>query len=141
MGLSQGLLTDAKLASGNVDTLPALTPTGWGPAYHLPARGCIIAPTSLASQLFLGSAKSQSGNIKAPIGSSLPGLKGSYRREHGKEQDLGRKSAESPRNNGASPGFKGELRQVADKPRDNMDAAEHKHMVLGLLSLECVSDT
>ncbi len=42
--------------------------------------------------------------------------------------------------NGASLGFEQKLWQVADKLRNNMDAAEYKHVVLGLIFLKYISD-
>ena len=52
-----------------------------------------------------------------------------------------RKSTEGARNNhGATIGFEGKLWAAADKLRGNMDAAEHKYVVLGLISLKYISD-
>ncbi|MEM3154178.1 MAG: DUF3387 domain-containing protein [Candidatus Woesearchaeota archaeon] len=42
--------------------------------------------------------------------------------------------------NGANLGFEAKLWQAADKLRSNMDAAEYKHVVLGLIFLKYVSD-
>lgn len=42
--------------------------------------------------------------------------------------------------NGANLGFEQKLWQVADKLRSNMDAAEYKHVVLGLIFLKYISD-
>ena len=44
------------------------------------------------------------------------------------------------RNNGANLGFEQKLWQTADKLRSNMDAAEYKHVVLGLIFLKYISD-
>jgi len=41
----------------------------------------------------------------------------------------------------ASLGFEAKLWQAADKLRNNMDAAEYKHVVLGLIFLKYISDT
>ena len=38
-------------------------------------------------------------------------------------------------------GFEEQLWQAADKLRSNMDAAEYKHVVLGLIFLKYVSDS
>ncbi|MFZ2071864.1 MAG: type I restriction-modification system subunit M N-terminal domain-containing protein, partial [Halobacteriota archaeon] len=43
-------------------------------------------------------------------------------------------------NNGATIGFEARLWQMADKLRSNMDAAEYKHVVLGLIFLKYISD-
>src|SRR3954453_8012657 len=43
-------------------------------------------------------------------------------------------------NNGASLGFEEKLWQAADKLRGHMDAAEYKHVVLGLIFLTYISD-
>ena len=42
--------------------------------------------------------------------------------------------------NGASLGFETTLWLAADKLRNNMDAAEYKHIVLGLIFLKYISD-
>ena len=43
-------------------------------------------------------------------------------------------------NNGANLGFEKKL-WAADKMRSNMDAAEYKHVVLGLIFLKYISDS
>lgn len=43
-------------------------------------------------------------------------------------------------NNSAELGFEQRLWNMADKLRNNMDAAEYKHVVLGLLFLKYISD-
>ena len=48
--------------------------------------------------------------------------------------------AESKPENGASLGFEAKLWQMADGLRNNMDAAEYKHVVLGLIFLKYISD-
>src|SRR5205809_7526971 len=42
--------------------------------------------------------------------------------------------------NGANLGFEGKLWKAADALRGSMDAAEYKHVVLGLLFLKYISD-
>lgn len=44
------------------------------------------------------------------------------------------------KNNGSNLGFEQKLWQAADKLRNNMDAAEYKHVVLGLIFLKYISD-
>ena len=44
------------------------------------------------------------------------------------------------KNNGANLGFEEKLWKAADKLRSNMDAAEYKHVVLGLIFLKYISD-
>jgi type I restriction enzyme M protein len=44
------------------------------------------------------------------------------------------------KNNGANLGFEQKLWRAADKLRSNMDAAEYKHVVLGLIFLKYISD-
>ena len=51
----------------------------------------------------------------------------------------GRK-AEKATTNGANLGFEEKLWQAADKLRNNMDAGEYKHVVLGLVFLKYISD-
>src|SRR5205809_7244917 len=44
-------------------------------------------------------------------------------------------------NNSANVGFEAKLWLAADKLRSNMDAAEYKHVVLGLIFLKYISDS
>jgi type I restriction enzyme M protein len=48
--------------------------------------------------------------------------------------------ARLPNSNGANLGFEKKLWEAADKLRSNMDAAEYKHVVLGLIFLKYISD-
>ncbi|MDD1745815.1 MAG: type I restriction-modification system subunit M N-terminal domain-containing protein [Candidatus Methanoperedens sp.] len=45
-----------------------------------------------------------------------------------------------PNGNGVNLGFEEKLWQTADKLRNNMDAAEYKHVFLGLIFLKYISD-
>jgi type I restriction enzyme M protein len=51
------------------------------------------------------------------------------------------KSKTSTAKSSASLGFEAKPWLTADKLRNNMDAAEYKHVVLGLILLKCISDT
>src|SRR4051795_1641661 len=51
------------------------------------------------------------------------------------------KSTKSPNNSSANIGFEQKLWLAADKLRSNMDAAEYKHVVLGLIFLKYISDS
>jgi len=51
-----------------------------------------------------------------------------------------RKIQEGKRSNGGDLGFEAKLWQTADALRNNMDAAEYKHVVLGLIFLKYISD-
>ncbi len=51
------------------------------------------------------------------------------------------KSKNSSSNNSANIGFEAKLWLAADKLRSNMDAAEYKHVVLGLIFLKYISDS
>jgi type I restriction enzyme M protein len=50
------------------------------------------------------------------------------------------KTGDAKKNNGANLGFEEKLWQAADKLRGHMDAAEYKHVVLGLVFLKYISD-
>ena len=53
-----------------------------------------------------------------------------------------RSKAASPKDqSSANLGFEAKLWLSADKLRNNMDAAEYKHVVLGLIFLKYISDT
>ena len=51
------------------------------------------------------------------------------------------KSKSASAKSSASLGFEAKLWLTADKLRNNMDAAEYKHVVLGLIFLKYISDT
>ena len=51
-----------------------------------------------------------------------------------------KKAQEEKRSNGGDLGFEAKLWQAADALRNNMDAAEYKHVVLGLIFLKYISD-
>ena len=54
---------------------------------------------------------------------------------------MAKKKRETKSNeNGATLGFEAKLYQAADKLRNNLDAAEYKHVVLGLIFLKYISD-
>ena len=54
----------------------------------------------------------------------------------GKQRDR----ASARRGGGATAGHEAELWAMADTLRDSMDAAEYKHVVLGLIFLKYISD-
>jgi len=51
-----------------------------------------------------------------------------------------KRNSGKPNGNGANLGFEEKLWQAADKVRGHMDAAEYKHVVLGLIFLKYISD-
>jgi len=51
------------------------------------------------------------------------------------------KRSEKNKSNGANLGFEAELWRAADALRGSMDAAEYKHVVLGLIFLKYISDS
>ena len=50
------------------------------------------------------------------------------------------RSKMTPQSTGATTGYEAELWQMADTLRGSMDAAEYKHVVLGLIFLKYISD-
>jgi type I restriction enzyme M protein len=56
-----------------------------------------------------------------------------------KQLDLDMKAVNG--SNGANLGFETKMWTAADKLRNNMDAAEYKHVVLGLIFLKYISDS
>jgi type I restriction enzyme M protein len=54
---------------------------------------------------------------------------------------MGSRSQKNEKTNGATIGFEAKLWLAADKLRNNMDAAEYKHVVLGLIFLKYISDS
>ena len=70
----------------------------------------------------------------APAGDASP-------REHGRLARNGPKARnEAHAGNGATTGYEAELWAMADALRGSMDAAEYKHVVLGLIFLKYISD-
>jgi type I restriction enzyme M protein len=53
---------------------------------------------------------------------------------------MAKKRTARPNGNGANLGFEEKLWLAADKLRNNLDAAEYKHVVLGLIFLKYISD-
>jgi type I restriction enzyme M protein len=87
-----------------------------------------------------------SGKEKAPIVARLLG-QAPAATEHEpptgsprQEKKPGRKERDKPAGNGGDLGFESKLWQAADKLRNNMDAGEYKHVVLGLIFLKYISD-
>ena len=70
--------------------------------------------------------------VKAKTPSSIP-PSSSPGRKNGKSNGAAKK-------NGGDLGFEATLWQAADKLRNNLDAAEYKHVVLGLIFLKYISD-
>jgi len=54
---------------------------------------------------------------------------------------MARGKSKNSSNNSANSGFEAKLWLAADKLRSNMDAAEYKHVVLGLIFLKYISDS
>jgi type I restriction enzyme M protein len=50
------------------------------------------------------------------------------------------RTGNNKKSNGANLGFEEKMWQAADKLRGYMDAAEYKHVVLGLIFLKYISD-
>jgi type I restriction enzyme M protein len=57
-----------------------------------------------------------------------------------RKKDSAATKPSSPPASDALVGFEDKLWQAADKLRNNMDAAEYKHVVLGLIFLKYISD-
>ncbi len=53
---------------------------------------------------------------------------------------MAKRSANAGKNSGATVGYEAQLWQMADALRGSMDAAEYKHVVLGLIFLKYISD-
>ena len=51
-----------------------------------------------------------------------------------------RNNSETADTTGATVGYEAQLWQMADSLRGSMDAAEYKHVVLGLIFLKYISD-
>ncbi|MGH2619919.1 MAG: type I restriction-modification system subunit M N-terminal domain-containing protein, partial [Anaerolineales bacterium] len=51
-----------------------------------------------------------------------------------------KRNAKTATNDGATVGYEAQLWQMADALRGSMDAAEYKHVVLGLIFLKYISD-
>ena len=51
-----------------------------------------------------------------------------------------KQNAKPTKNDGATVGYEAQLWQMADALRGSMDAAEYKHVILGLIFLKYISD-
>ncbi len=67
----------------------------------------------------------------------VPGAAPQEGKAHGRKKRRGRGEKKT---NGATLGFEEKLWTAADKLRNNIDAAEYKHVVLGLIFLKYISD-
>jgi type I restriction enzyme M protein len=56
------------------------------------------------------------------------------------DRKRGKSNGSAAKKNGGDLGFESTLWQAADKLRNNLDAAEYKHVVLGLIFLKYISD-
>jgi type I restriction enzyme M protein len=75
------------------------------------------------------------------IGSNAPNANtNSAATSGGRPARITRKEMSTSSTNGANLGFESELWKAADALRSNMDAAEYKHVVLGLIFLKYISD-
>jgi type I restriction enzyme M protein len=54
---------------------------------------------------------------------------------------MAKQKRETKKNNGATVGYEQQLWQMADALRGSMDAAEYKHVVLGLIFIKYISDS
>ena len=54
---------------------------------------------------------------------------------------MARAKSKGSKDSSANLGFEAKLWLAADKLRNNMDAAEYKHVVLGLIFLKYISDS
>ena len=66
--------------------------------------------------------------------------KKSTKKKTGKKASRSKQAANGNGGNGANLGFEQKLWQAADKMRGHMDAAEYKHVALGLIFLKYISD-
>ena len=60
--------------------------------------------------------------------------------KEGQPEDMAKRRTSRKKSNGANLGFEEKLWAAADKLRGHMDAAEYKHVVLGLVFLKYISD-
>ena len=81
---------------------------------------------------------SDAGTRKADIAARLVGPAKSKKGRRGKRASATTKKDPEP--SGATTGYEAELWAMADALRGNVDAAEYKHVVLGLIFLKYISD-
>ncbi|MEZ4376543.1 MAG: type I restriction-modification system subunit M N-terminal domain-containing protein [Polyangiaceae bacterium] len=88
-------------------------------------------------------AKSKTAQAKpngAPLKDNSTEPKKRGRPKKGAGAPTGTAKDASAKTSGANLGFEQTLWQAADKLRNNLDAAEYKHVVLGLIFLKYISD-
>ena len=81
---------------------------------------------------------SDAGRRKADIAARLVGPAKGKKTQGGKSASAAAKKHPEP--SGATTGYEAELWAMADALRGNVDAAEYKHVVLGLIFLKYISD-
>src|SRR3954462_14082219 len=80
------------------------------------------------------------GRSSHPSGSVLGRAEGIHRESNRLGQSFIGGKGEKSKANGGDLGFEAKLWQAADKMRGNLDAAEYKHVALGLIFLKYISD-
>ena len=93
----------------------------------LPGRGRLAEATQQTPDLFGVSGAEPAGKSR-PVSPATP-------------KESGHQPKAAPSTSSATIGFEAKLWLTADKLRNNMDAAEYKHVVLGLIFLKYISDT
>lgn len=97
--------------------------------------GSVALGDGIASQLTPHQLDAKSESADSTAADALPQLAAPAK------QRTKKVSTDTASRNGASLGFETKLWQAADKLRNNMDAAEYKHVVLGLVFLKYISDS
>lgn len=135
------------LAMGNVTLRESL---GWNEARYDAARDALVAAghaekgrgrggslrrtgTATSSTAPAASLLSPISNLPSPFVPSMPAPVS--------EKPAGKRAAKKAADSTANIGFEAKLWEAADKLRNNMDAAEYKHVVLGLVFLKYISDS
>jgi type I restriction enzyme M protein len=110
---------------------------GWDEAAYDAVRDKACA----AGKLVAG--KGRGGRVRLPDGEAVlpfPAEDANAAESAPAKQQRGKDKKTQATDSTANVGFEAKLWQAADKLRSNMDAAEYKHVVLGLIFLKYISD-
>ncbi|MBA3708087.1 MAG: SAM-dependent DNA methyltransferase [Planctomycetes bacterium] len=112
---------------------------GWAEVRYLAARDALLSTGELLKgQGRGGTVRRRASKAKADAAASLPSRAPAHART---PQVTSAKPSAKAAAQTANLGFEAKLWLAADKLRNNMDAAEYKHVVLGLIFLKYISDT
>jgi type I restriction enzyme M protein len=135
-GQLEALIAAVREMGGSGGNIKLREKLGWDGAVYDAVRDQAISAGNLVA------GRGRGGSVRLPDGeSALPfPADDAGAAEPAKQQQRGKGKKPQGKDSAANVGFEAKLWQAADKLRSNMDAAEYKHVVLGLIFLKYISD-